>query len=123
LTFFAGSLVNCYFIDGSLWAAAEVAGLPAPVGAEAAAVPADHGLQLDDDRVQERRAQSIRPNKQQSHRRVTFSSESLVLDEIGFQFEDAPIKSDQINWRAHICGSDLLEFCRKLANLIIDYYG
>ncbi len=58
-----------------------------------------------------------------SHRRVTFSSECLVLDEIGFQFEDAPNKSDQINWRARICGSDLLEFCRKLANLIIDHYG
>src|SRR6266851_4017489 len=31
------------------WTAADVARLPAPVGAETASVPADHGLRLDDD--------------------------------------------------------------------------
>ena len=42
------------------WTAADVAGLPAPVGAETASVPADHGLRLDDDDgFQERRVQSI----------------------------------------------------------------
>src|ERR1700730_6499149 len=46
---------------------ADVAGLPAPVGAETASVPADHGLRLDDDdRVQERRVKSIQPYQQQA---------------------------------------------------------
>jgi hypothetical protein len=58
-----------------------------------------------------------------SHRRLTFSSESLELSEIQFQFQDAPNKSGQINWEAHICGPDLLEFCRRLAELIIDHYA
>src|SRR4029077_1990585 len=44
------------------WATAEVAGLPTPVGAESTPVPTDHGLRLDDDnRIQERRVQSIQP--------------------------------------------------------------
>ena len=39
-----------------------MAGLPAPIGAEPALVPTNHGLRLDDDdRVQERRVQSIQP--------------------------------------------------------------
>ena len=49
------------------WTAAHVAGLPAPVSAEAASVPADHGPRLDDDdRVQERRVQSIQQYLQQA---------------------------------------------------------
>lgn len=47
--------------------AADVAGLPVPVGAEPASMPADHGLRLyDDDRVQQRRVQSIQPHRQQA---------------------------------------------------------
>jgi hypothetical protein len=47
--------------------AAEVAGLPAPVGAKTASVPTDHGLRLNnDDRVQQRRVQSIKPYEQQA---------------------------------------------------------
>jgi hypothetical protein len=47
--------------------AADVAGLPAPVGAETASMPTDHGLRLDDDdRVQERRVQSIQPHQEQA---------------------------------------------------------
>ena len=49
------------------WTAADVAELPAPVGAEPASMPADHGLRLDDDdRVQQRRIQSIQPYHQQA---------------------------------------------------------
>ncbi len=45
------------------WTAADVARLPAPVGAETASVPADHGLRLDDDdRVEERWLQAIQPH-------------------------------------------------------------
>jgi len=47
--------------------AADVAGLPAPVSAETASVPTDHGLGLDDDdRVQERWVQPIQPYQQQA---------------------------------------------------------
>ena len=43
--------------------AADMAGLPVPIGAEPVSVPADHGLQLyDDDRVMQRRVQSIQPH-------------------------------------------------------------
>jgi hypothetical protein len=43
------------------WTTADVARLPAPIGAEAALVPTDHGLRLnDDDRVEQRRVLSIR---------------------------------------------------------------
>ena len=49
------------------WTAADVAGLPAPIGAETTSVPAEHGLRLDDDdRVQERGVQSIQPYQQQA---------------------------------------------------------
>ena len=48
------------------WAASDVAGLPMPVGAEAASMPTDHGLRLnDDDRAQQRRVQTIQPHQQQ----------------------------------------------------------
>jgi hypothetical protein len=43
-----------------------MAGLPAPEGAESALVPADHGLRLNDnDRVKERRVQTIQLYEQQ----------------------------------------------------------
>ena len=49
------------------WTAADVAGLPAPVGTEAASVPADHGLRLDDDdSVEKRWIQAIQPHHQQA---------------------------------------------------------
>jgi hypothetical protein len=49
------------------WAAADVAGLPEPVGAEAASMPTDHSFWLnDDDRVEERRVQSIQPHHHQA---------------------------------------------------------
>src|SRR5271168_48620 len=49
------------------WTAADAARLPAPVGTEAASVPADHGLRLDDDdSVEERWVQAIQPHHQQA---------------------------------------------------------
>jgi len=51
----------------NLRTAANATRLPPPVGAETASVPADHGLRLDDDdRIQDRRIQSIQPNEQQA---------------------------------------------------------
>src|SRR4029077_11636409 len=74
------------------WTTADVAGLPAPVGAETASVPPDHGLGLDDDdRVQERWVQSIQPYQQQaidvpqSHSRrglASYNYQLLAQDEM-----------------------------------------
>src|ERR1039458_7481183 len=47
-------------------AAATPAGLPAPIGAKAAPMPADHGLRLDhSDRIQNRGEPSVYPNEDQ----------------------------------------------------------
>src|ERR1700730_2308220 len=60
----AGSAPN---LGVNRWTAAEVAGLPVPVGAEPASMPLDHRLGLDDyDRAQQRWVQSIEPHHQQA---------------------------------------------------------
>jgi hypothetical protein len=49
------------------WTAADVAGLPTPVGAETTSVLTNYSLRLDDDdRVQKRWVQSIQPYLQQA---------------------------------------------------------
>jgi len=54
-----------------------------------------------------------------AHRRVNFSSDSPMGQEVEVTFEDAP-NNKPVNWQASINADDLLDFCRKFANLVIN---
>lgn len=58
-----------------------------------------------------------------AHGRLSFSSDSLVIEEVSIIVEDCPRKSSPPNWRAEINGQDLKTFCYMFIDLIEETIG
>jgi hypothetical protein len=58
-----------------------------------------------------------------AHGHMTYSSDSLIPNDVEIRFEDRKNKTTPVNWVALLRAEDVKEFCRRFAKFVDDTIG